>query len=104
MNTVILLLTVFTYMYTSLAKPLCLGSYNIRSLNGSKKYVYSLLQDYDLDVLCIAEHRLYSNELYKLNSIHADYDTFGKSSSDLDNCQQHVKPGHCGIALLWRKC
>ena len=101
MNTGIFI-TILIFM--SLVKPLCVGSYNVRSLTGGKNYIYKLLNDYDIDILCIAEHRLYANELYKLNSIHSDYDTFGKSSNDLDSCNQHVKPGHCGIALLWRKC
>ena len=82
---------------------LTIVGYNVRSLSGNKFYINSLLERYETDILCLSEHRLYGNELYKLNDINTQYEAYGKASDDLDTCNQNIKPGHCGIALLWKR-
>ena len=82
---------------------LTITAFNIKSLSNSLFYVNELLDKYNTDILCIAEHRLYNNELHKLNDINVLYETYGKASVDMSDDHQNIKPGHCGIALLWKK-
>ena len=81
---------------------LCIAAFNTRSLSGNKLYVNDLLVKNDVDIMCLSEHRLYESELHKLDDINPNYNSYGKSSGDLLNCNQNKKPGHCGIALLWK--
>ena len=80
---------------------LSITGYNARSLSGNKLYINELLSN--SDVLCLSEHRLYENELYKLDDVNNEYESCAKASSDLCSEYQSVKPGHCGIAMLWKK-
>ena len=56
-------------------------SYNIHGLNQGYGLLPDLLKDYD--ILCIKEHWLAPDELYKLNNINENYSVF--SSSAMDN-------------------
>ena len=75
--------------------------FNMRSLNSGKMYLNQLMDK--SDIVFIAEHRLYSNELFKLNDVNQLYDVYAKASSDLDREHQNVRSGHCGVALFWKK-
>jgi len=78
-----------------------ISGFNMRSLNCGRLYVQELMDK--SDIIGIAEHRLYNNELYKLNDINCNYDIHAKASSDLQVQDQNIRSGHCGIGLLWRK-
>lgn len=82
---------------------LTITAYNVRSLGSGKVYINELLEQNDSDVLFLSEHRLYDNELHKLNIINDKYDINAKASSDLDARNQSHKAGHCGIAMFWKK-
>ncbi len=51
----------------------------------------------------ISEHRLFKNELHKLNDINDEYCVIAKASDDLETKFQSVKSGHCGVAMFYRK-
>ena len=55
------------------------------------------------DVVVVSEHRLYSNELHKLEYINDDFVVQAKASSSLRNEKQTHVIGHCGIAMFWKK-
>ena len=78
-----------------------IAGFNVRSLNSSKPYLKNIFDR--SDIVCIQEHRLYENELYKLNDVHMNFNVIGKASKDLSSEHQSSKPGHCGIAMFWRK-
>jgi len=80
---------------------LTVTSYNGRSLNSSISYLNKLMNN--SDILVLQEHRLYSNELHKLNDINRNYHVHAKASKDLDPVHQNCNPGHCGIAMFWKK-
>ena len=76
---------------------LTITAFNIKSLSNSLFYVNELLDKYNTDILCIAEHRLYNNELHKLNDINVLYETYGKASVDMSDDLQNNnrKLWHC---------
>ena len=55
------------------------------------------------DVIALSEHKLYESELYILGEISDDFAYFGRSSEDLIPSKYGSVPGHCGVALFWRK-
>jgi len=73
--------------------------HNIRSWTSGKKYVSSLMKK-SLDVLFVAEHRLYNNELSKLRDFNDDYEVIATSSKDLNMSDQSRVSGHCGVAIF----
>ena len=110
MTTIIMIvsniMSVFTLLYVlwiMAVHNLTITSWNVRSINKATPYINELLNYHNSDVLCISEHRLYEHELYKLNEIANGYDVVAKSSHDLNEYNQSRKPGHCGIALFYRK-
>lgn len=82
---------------------LCITSFNIRSLGGANIYLNSLLKHYDSDILFLSEHRLYKDELFKLDSVNDEYSCSAKASSDLNSSKQSHVIGHCGVAMFWKK-
>ncbi len=76
-------------------------AWNVRSLSLAKPYIQKLCQRNE--IMFIAEHRLYSKELYKLYDLGVDYDVYAKSSKDLKDINQSSKPGHCGVAMMWSR-
>ena len=80
-----------------------ISSWNISFLPTAKPYINVLLTELDSDILFISEHRLFKNELYKLNDINDDYCVISKASSDLETKFQSVKFGHCGVAMFYKK-
>ncbi len=80
---------------------LSITAYNMRTLRCAAPYINVLMETSDIIVL--AEHRLYSNELYKLKEINDSYEYHAKASADLCDSQGIRKPGHCGIPICWKK-
>ncbi len=80
---------------------LSITAYNMRTLRCAAPYINMLMETSDIVVL--AEHRLYNNELYKLKDINDSYEYHAKASADLCDSQGIRKPGHCGIAICWKK-
>lgn len=77
-----------------------ISGWNCRGIKGSLPYLRSLMDC--SDIIELSEHKLYDSELNMMNSIHSEYTSFGKSSSDLTQEKYGHVPGHCGIAILWR--
>ena len=73
----------------------------MRSLRSAKPYLDRLLDA--SDVVFVAEHRLYDNELYKLDNMSSNFDTISKASKDLICGKQSNIPGHCGTGLFWKR-
>ena len=82
---------------------LTIAGWNMRSLNSAGPYMHELSSAKKADIICVAEHRLYENELNKLNDLELEYDFIAKSSTDLKNYDQSRQAGHCGLAIFWRK-
>ena len=57
---------------------LTITGFNMRSLNSNVLYVNELMSKYESDIVFIAEHRLYPNELHKLNCVNDNYDVHAK--------------------------
>ncbi len=99
MSTGIILLLLLYFVIMQNVLNIC--AWNVRSLNIAKPYLQKLsLRN---DIMFISEHRLYSKELYKLYDIGIDFDIYAKSSKDLKDYNQNVKPGHCGVAMMWSR-
>ena len=98
---VIVIVCIVVEMMSTHSNALTITGFNMRSLNSSKPYLCHLLRK--SDIVFMAEHRLYGNELYKLHDIDESFDVCAKASGDLDHANQNTRAGHCGIALLWRK-
>lgn len=76
-------------------------AWNSRGLGASAPYLHKLL---DMsDIVCLAEHQLYPMELNRLNELSYSYCGFGRSSESLKPENYGHVPGHCGVAILWRK-
>jgi len=73
----------------------------MRTLRSACPYVNKLMSN--ADILVLSEHRLYSSELYKLDDLNCEYEFHGKASHDLKDEMLLRKPGHCGIAIGWKK-
>ena len=71
----------------------------MRSLPTANPFLKQLMRT--SDILFISEHRLYSNELYKLESINHQFIVHSKASKDLDSRKQSYKAGHCGTGMFW---
>ena len=80
-----------------------IASWNVRSINSAGPYMDKLTSDYGADILCISEHRLYQDELYKLGTIVPNYEVHAKASNDLSSAKMTCQPGHCGVAIMWSK-
>ena len=84
------------------SKSIKIMSWNMRSLTSASHYINDVVLKNDIDVICLAEHRLYECELHKLGLINTMFKFHGKSSRDLASHDQNVKRGHCGVAILWK--
>lgn len=52
---------------------LSIMSWNMRSLTLAKHYINDLVNEYDFDIICLPENRLFQCELYKLGLINTEY-------------------------------
>ena len=92
----------FTFsLYALIFMAINITCWNSRGLTASKSYLNELMQD--SDIVCLSEHCLYNSQLYRLGEINQDFAYSAKSSSDLNDAMCNSKPGHCGVAILWRK-
>lgn len=98
-----LLLTLCTMMNTDSETHtnIRITAWNSRGFYVAQPYLLHLLVD--TDIMAISEHKLYNHELEKLNTLNSDFCAFGKSSDDLELAKYGRVPGHCGVAILWRK-
>lgn len=96
-----ILVCILVELMSTNSTSISITGFNMRSLNSSIPYLCKLTRN--SDIVFIAEHRLYANELCKLNDIDQDFDVYAKASGDLNPANQNIKAGHCGIAILWRK-
>ena len=76
-------------------------AWNMRTLRSAAPYINKLMST--SDILILSEHRLYNSEMYKLNELNTDYVYYGKASHDLNDKALTRMPGHCGIAMCWKK-
>ena len=89
------------FIVVVMANQLSITAWNIRSLSCARPYINELL--HNTDILVLSEHRLFSNELYKLGEINTEYDFVAKASQSLDNRENSKGGGHSGIAVFWKK-
>ncbi len=82
-------------------RELRITGWNSRGFWVAKPYMLHLMQN--ADIVAISEHKLYPHELQHLNTLNSDYVAWGRSSADLELKNYGKVPGHCGVALLWRK-
>ena len=78
-----------------------ISAWNCRGVKGARPYLVELMQS--SDIIALSEHKLYSNELGFLTDLSSDFVATGKSSTDLTPDKYGYVPGHCGVAMLWRK-
>ena len=80
---------------------LTVTSWNMnKKFRTAKPYLFSLLEN--TTIMVLNEHALYTKELFKLKSLHPDFNAFGKASRDLDDRDFGSITGHCGCAIMWR--
>ena len=91
----------YTLLYYVIIMSLSLCAWNMRSVNYAGPYIEELCKTHD--VIVGAEHRLYSYELNKLNSVFPGFSVRAKASKDLSNEDGVVRPGHCGICIAWKQ-
>lgn len=77
-------------------------AWNMRGFVSSKSYLYNLTMNND--VIVLNEHHLYDCDLHKLDTVNDNFTCFARCSTDLDVFNYGKIPGHCGIAIMWRKC
>lgn len=76
-------------------------AWNCRGIKSSFQYIRKLMDK--ADIIALSEHKLYEKELRLLSDISDDFVAFGRASNDLQMYKHGQVPGHCGVALLWRK-
>ena len=63
---------------------LTVTSWNMnKKFRTAKPYLYSLLEN--TTIMVLNEHALFPKELFKLKSLHPDFNAFGRASRDLDD-------------------
>ncbi len=77
------------------------SAWNCRGIKGSIPYIRTLMEK--SDVVALSEHKLYDPELRILDDISSEFVAYGRCSEDLQMNRYGFVPGHCGVALLWRK-
>ena len=78
--------------------PLNLGTINIGGILGNIAYLERVLAS--VDILAIQEHWLYPESLNMLNSVHHNYNSWGRCSSSLD-LNSVWRRGKGGVAFCW---
>ncbi len=86
---------------TLMESKLRISAWNARGMTASGPYLNKLMQS--SDVVAVSEHNLYTCDLHRLGEINTDFESLGRSSADLDEANRGRIPGHCGVAILWRK-
>jgi exonuclease III len=81
---------------------LTISCFNVRGIMSSCKYIESLLESYDIDILGISEHWLFPHSLSFLNNISSMYEGLGVCCNDLDPATSHHR-GKGGVAFLYKK-
>ena len=76
------------------------GTINVGGLMGNVPYVEDILEN--IDILAIQEHWLYPESLIFLDSIHRDFQGWGRSCSEL-NLNSVWRRGKGGIGFIWRR-
>ena len=79
---------------------LTITAWNMRSLGCAETYIHELMTF--SDILVLSEHRLYENELHRLEMLSNKFEFQSKSSKDLEAAKQTRQSGHCGISICWR--
>ncbi len=87
-------------MEDSQSKMLTCAAWNMRGMGTSGPYMKQLLSE--VDILALSEHKLFECELWKLADITRGVTAHAKSSDDLLDADCGSKPGHCGVALMWK--
>lgn len=92
-----------TYIMTNTSQhySLRITAWNSRGFTVAKPYLSDLLDQ--TDILALSEHKLYEHELSRLDGVSTDFISFGKSNNGLKISNYGRVPGHCGVAVLWRK-
>jgi hypothetical protein len=99
--TKIIIVVLLLIMKMSATQNITISAWNMRSLRGAAPYVNELMKE--ADILFLSEHRLHKCELYKLESLNRSFMYHSKASQDLDNTVMIRQPGHCGVAMCWKK-
>ena len=84
-------------------------SYNCRGLPSSTQklhhmpYVVNIMNEEDVDIICLQETWLSKQELNCLNTFHTDFHGSGVATLDY---RVGLRRGHFtgGVAIMWRKC
>ena len=56
----------------------------------------------DIDICAISEHKLFNNNMFFIDSINRDYDSFSRSDDSLNPYDSHRR-GKGGVSLLWKR-
>ena len=95
----------FTFIFINILivtmASLKISAWNMRSSAPAGPYLRALCDN--SDIIVGAEHRLYENELNKLQYLFPEFDIHAKSSCDLRNDDMSLKPGHCGMCVAWKR-
>ncbi len=89
------------YFKILLLMTISLAGWNMRSLSQAGPYIDYLCHKHD--IIVASEHRLYEQELHKLQQYFPCYIIHAKASSDLKQDQYFNKPGHCGLCIAWHQ-
>ena len=75
--------------------------WNSRGLSASIPYLRTLLKA--CDILCLSEHWLFENNLYKLSDIALDINYVARSSKKSSAEAFGLRRGQGGVAIIWKK-
>ena len=91
----------FVIMTVTCESGLRISAWNSRGLRAARSYLDTLMAK--SDIVALSEHQLYEAELNKLCALNKDFCCYGKSSDDLKPENYGRVPGHCGVAIFWRR-
>lgn len=78
-----------------------ISAWNSRGMTSAQPYLKHLMQS--ADIVAISEHQMYECDLNRPDHIDEDFASLGRSSADLNGINRGRVPGHCGVAIVWRK-
>ena len=79
-----------------------LCTWNVRAVISSAVSISNILDHTQCDILAITEPKLFDHSLKFLNSIHADYDSYGRADQSV-NQYCGLRCGKGGVGFMFRK-
>ncbi|CAH1778106.1 unnamed protein product [Owenia fusiformis] len=90
------------YIFSAILMKLNLLSWNVDGVMQSALALDNVSSNYDIDICAISEHKLFNDNLYFVDSINNQYESFSRSDASLDPFNS-FRRGKGGVSLVWKR-